>query len=257
MDGFTEDEIAQLGRFPADGVLEELDLSNTSLFDEDLAALARLRVLRRLRVLAVGDNLFGPEGVRHLAASPHLERLRELDLTASGPEGIGPEAVTALASGTSLRELSALSLHAQNVGGEGLELLAGWEGLRGIVRLDIGLNFGRSLAEWLRDPAGLMRLIESPHWQAMRELNIRSTIHGLEALEAFVAAKNVASLRVLRLGEFYDDAAGVQQDDAAKVVAKAPNLEGLTELHFEKAGLTAKGQRALEQRFGERLVLVG
>jgi hypothetical protein len=62
---------------------------------------------------------------------------------------------------------------------------------------------------------------------------------------------------VLRLGNFGEERTGDRQDEAARIVARAPALEGLTELHFAAAGLTAKGRRSLEERFGERLVLVG
>jgi hypothetical protein len=120
------------------------------------------------------------------------------------------------------------------------------------VCLNLGSNFAHEAAQRERDPAGVRELVESPHWKTLRELDLSAgTVSDLATLEMFLAAPNVATLRVLHLGEVDD-----QQDEAAQLVARSPRLEGLIELYLEGPGLSAAGRGLLRERFGEGLSVV-
>ena len=113
----------------------------------------------------------------------------------------------------------------------------------------------QSVDEWDRDPVGLKALVESPYWKDLRELNIAGgTIHTLPALEMFLALPKIASLRILRLGEFSEDRRE-GQDEAARLLAAAPVLDGLIELSLGKSVLSEQAQRLLQDRFGDQLIL--
>jgi uncharacterized protein (TIGR02996 family) len=249
---FPREGLALLSRLPSRACLEELDLSDNDLNDEDVEVLARCPTLARLRVLNLGYNDFGAEGVYHLAASPHVAGLRELILDGGEYRNHGVEGIVELVSSSYLTGLTALSLYNNHIGSEGLTQLARWPGLEGLVRLNLGYYFRHDAAERDPDPAGMRELVESPQWKVLRELDVSNgTLGDLATLEMFLAAANVATLRVLHLGGFGD-----QEDEAARLVARAPVLDGLIELHFDRHGLTLAGRHLLHERFGERLLIV-
>jgi uncharacterized protein (TIGR02996 family) len=252
-----EDLLASLAHVPPSACLEELDLSDNSLVNEDLEMLARCPTLARLRVLSLADNNYGPAGLRRLMASPHLKNLRELDLGGEALEEVSVEGVAALAASPSLANLTALSLRGHHIGGEGMSRLAAWPGLQRLVCLNLRHNFGLGPAAWRRDRAGLRDLVESPYWNDLRELDVSGgTLGELEALEMFLAAPKIASLRVLTLGDLDLNWRGDIHDEAARLLARAATLDGLIELRFPGPGLSEPRRRLLRDRFAERLVLV-
>ncbi len=207
-------------------------------------------------MLGLADNNFGPAGVAHLAQSRHLVGLRELDLASVNYGRFRADAVEALVSSPYLTALTALNLSGHRIGGQGMSLLARWPGLAGLRRLNLAYNYSAEAAQAHRQQAGLRELVESPHWGSLRELDLSGgTVDDLATLEMLLAAANVASLRILRLGQFSQFRRD-GQDEAAQRVARAASLAGLIELHFAGRLLSEPARRLLRDRFGERLVLV-
>jgi uncharacterized protein (TIGR02996 family) len=255
-DEFARADIAQLARLPSGACLEELDLSCSNLTNGDIEALTRCPTVARLRSLKLMSNQFDATGIHHLATCPHLKGLCELDLHGEfwPVDGEGLQALVSSPYLTSLRELS---LSYRLPSGDGMGLLAHWQGLASLVRLDLRGNSLGAVDEGESDRLGLRELVESPYWKDLRELDLSDrTMDDLETLEMFLALPKITSLRVLRLGEF-GDRRGNQQDEAARLVARAPLLDGLNELYIDGYSLTDRGRNALRERFGERLVASG
>jgi uncharacterized protein (TIGR02996 family) len=181
-------DLVILDALPAGTLLEELDLAENDLGDLDLEGLSRCRGMAQLRVLGLGDNSYGLIGLRCLAESPDLVELRELDLQSASEQGHPqPEATLALTSSPHLTGLRALSLAHHRLGGAGLRCLTRWPGLERLVRLNLSHNSGRASESPAQDAIGLGELLESPHWNELRELDVSgATIPDLRSLDSFV-----------------------------------------------------------------------
>lgn len=165
------------------GELESLDLSETSVSDEDLRSLAGLAKLRELRLW---DTRIDGSGLAYLAGLEHLERLELADTKVTDATlrhlskvkslrhlvliraPIGDSGLAHLAD---LRGLQSLKLGGTIVTDEGLHLIRGLEELRGLT-LD-GTNVR---------PVGLKELAELPRfaWAASATATAEEFVRRIE-----------------------------------------------------------------------------
>src|SRR5262249_49186872 len=150
-----------------------------------------------------------------------------------------------------------LSLREQHGGGGGKALLAGWPGLSGLTRLaNSGDARGGGHGHEGAHAEGLGRGCRSPPLGPAAQLDTRGTRHSRGALEAFLDAPNLSSLRVLNLDMvFYHGPEEPCQNEAARLLTRCSHFSDELELHFNEGHLSNAARRLLRDRFGDRLFL--
>jgi uncharacterized protein (TIGR02996 family) len=114
--------------------LAALHLTDASLGDAGVTALAACEHLQNLRTLRLGRNSIGDDGVEALADSPWLSRLETLVMFGNL---FGDAGATALATSRALTGLRHLDLSYNSIGEAGAEALAHAPGLPKLERLDL------------------------------------------------------------------------------------------------------------------------
>ncbi len=231
--------------------LRELTLTGRP-WDREIGRLAKSPQLVTVRAL----NLLGlsADDLGRLAASPHLSGLRVLRLQSNG---LGNTGVRALTGAPALRGLEVLDLSGPGyyesyyddpiITADGMEALAGWDGLAGLRSLTLdGSHIRRT---------GLRALLRSPKAGALRELSLRKgRLDGL-AVEEFRSAGPGLRLESLDLGENDLKKAGVEH------LASAACLGGLKALRLDRCEVPMTGARVLAKKAafldGLRLLEVG
>lgn len=240
---------------PAAAHLRELNLGGSAcVVGGAWGELADAPNLAGLEYLRIDDCHLRREGLRLLVASPHLKGLRRLSFEADPDRGaVGPEGIGLLCSPGAFPRLEELNIRGQGGGAAGLRLLAGWPGLARLTRLDIAHFWNERDTE--QDMAdGYAEFTRSPHWGAMRELNLEGG--NLTHLEAVLGGPNLRTLRIITFAfDFIDQDERPLQDEAAALLARCPHLSEGVEAHISRAGLSSRGLRLLRERFGDGLVL--
>jgi hypothetical protein len=170
-------------------------------------------------------------------------------------------AAVALAGTDRLTQLQWLRLRGQEIGAEGVTALAGWPCLKGLVRLDLAGACNPEVNENVEYAAALGSLARSPHWGPLRELNLDDgAVPSLEALEALLAAPNLATLRVLTFRrEWVWAEHGAErgvEDDAARMLLRCRHLAEDVIVQLPEQNLSAGTRRRLQKRFGDGLTLL-
>jgi uncharacterized protein (TIGR02996 family) len=207
-----------------------------------LAGCAHLGGLRRLNLSSYyynerEGNDIRDEGVAALAASRHLG-LRRLNLY---DNGITAHGARALAVATSMSRLINLDLHQNRIGTEGVRALVASTHLSALRRLD--------LSDCGLDDDALEVLAASPLLRQLRVLELSFQPFSAAAVRKLVSAPAVRGLRKLCLAVCHLD------DEAANVLAAAPHLQGLARLFLVSNKFGPVAQRALRDRFGDRVDL--
>jgi uncharacterized protein (TIGR02996 family) len=231
--------------------LRELTLTGRP-WDREIGRLANSPQLSTVRAL----NLLGlsADDLSRLAASPHLAGLRVLRLHSNG---LGNTGVRALTGAAALRGLEVLDLSGPGyyesyyddpiITADGMEALAGWDGLAGLRRLTLDGSHVRK--------TGLRALLRSPKVGALRELSLRKGRLDGQAVEEFRSAGPGLRLESLDLGENDLKKAGVEQ------IASAACLRELKSLRLDRCEAPMTGARALAKKAafldGLRLLEVG
>ena len=262
---------SSLARSPLLGRLRRLELT------ADLDAvrlLAREPSARGLASLNLTGNGLPNEAVRVLAESPHFAGLTELQL---GGNAIDDTGIAELAGSRHLTRLTSLDLRANQFGPAGLEALAASPNFAGLVSLDLGgvhspgepspiPVFGEAVATLAASPhlgrlrslrllgraigdAGLAALARSPQLSALEDLDVSQNQIGNAGVIALASAPESARLRRLNLLFNPIGEAG------CSALARSPNLDNLRRLHVELAGVSEAGERALRERFGDRVTI--
>jgi uncharacterized protein (TIGR02996 family) len=148
--------LAGLGR----ETIRVLGLGSNSFGDEGLAVLAASQKLRDLRALNLSDGRFGVEGLRSLFASAQMPRLVWLDLARCG---IDAEAMAELVRHPAQLKPLHLDLGDNDLGDDGVAALAGWDALEDVTSL--------SLVEVGMGDRGARALAASPHLDLLLSLD--------------------------------------------------------------------------------------
>jgi uncharacterized protein (TIGR02996 family) len=149
------------------------------------AALARFT---SLRVLTLGLNPLGGEGVGALAGSPHLTSLAWLDLDQTRP---GRDGIAALASSPHLRNLRRLSLEANGLDDEAVELLLTSPHLHRLTHLDL---YNNRITD-----RGVALLAGSSRLGSLRELSLGFNPISAQGAAVLAGAAWLKQLSYLRL----------------------------------------------------------
>ncbi len=216
-----DDAFISLVTCPHFAWLEYLNYGTNNAADEGTEALAGSPVMKRLRSLCLCGNYVGREGWAALGKSRTLESLRHLDL--SWPmceEKPGDEGLAALLKGPLGRRLSYLKIDSAGITDDGIRRLGRTKGVAGLRSLIVG---GGEYTGGERHPvltaASVPALGGSPHLKGLRRLSLPMVPAG---------------------------------DEEAAMLAAMPNL---TELAIDGEGMTAAGNRLLQERFGDGLTL--
>lgn len=249
-----------LAAAPAASHLRELDLSKSMcVVGEAWAVLAESPVLDGLQALRLDKCHLEMDGLRALVRSPHLAKLQRLSLEGEGDRYfLGTEGIALICSSHAWPQLRELNVCGQAGGAAGLHALAAWPGLARLTRLDISyfgsLTGDDTLAE---EMAAWTTFARSPSWGPLRELNLEGGV--LEHLEAILDSRNLATLRVLAFEcpfrRWDSPEEHFMQDEAAALLARCPHFADDLELQITSEGLSKKGQRLLQDRFGDGLIL--
>jgi uncharacterized protein (TIGR02996 family) len=231
--------------------LRELTLTGRP-WDKEIARLAKSPQLSTVRTL----NLLGlsADDLRRLLASPHLAGLRVLRLQSNG---LGNTGVRALTQSAALGALEELDLSGPGyyesyyddpiITADGMEALAGWDGLAGLRRLTLDGSHIRR--------AGLRALLRSAKVGALRKLSLRQGRLDGRAMEEFRSAGPGLRLESLDLGENALKKAGVEH------LSSAPCLGELKVLRLDRCEAPVTGARLLAEKAafldGLRLLEVG
>ncbi|MFH1621032.1 MAG: hypothetical protein ABIB04_03030 [Patescibacteria group bacterium] len=165
-----------------------LDFLGSSLYVDDIHALADSPILRQLTCLDLGGVHMGSKGARALADSPNLRQLTSLDLANNS---LGPKGARALADSPYLRRLASLNLYGNVIGPEGTRVLVNSPNLLQLTNLDLSSNnIG---------PKGAQALANSPNLRQLTSLNLDSNDVGLEGVRALAASPNLRQLTHLGL----------------------------------------------------------
>jgi uncharacterized protein (TIGR02996 family) len=211
--------------------LRELTLTGRP-FGSETARLADSPQLATLRVLkALGLDA---QDLGRLAASPHLAQLRTLCLTSNG---VGTAGVRSLTQAATLKNLETLDLTGPGyyesyydnplIDLAGMEALADWKGLSSVRSLSLSGSDVR--------PAGLRRLLQSPHAAGLTSLSLRSGRLGGDAMAEFADANQQLQLQTLDLGE------NVLKDSGAEHLAAAKCLSELKILRLDRCEIPERG----------------
>ncbi len=198
--------------------------------------LAECANLSGLRSLHLGNNLLRDTGARALAASAHLARLTALRL---GGNGIGGPGVRALVSAPALAGLLELDLSGNYVGPTGVEALAGGTEVRRLRRLD--------LSDAHLDAECGRRLAAARCLARLRVLRLGNNSRlGDEGVKALAGSASLARLRELSLDSCGLDAVGVQ------ALVESPHLNRVARLELRNTYIRQRDKDRLELRFGPR-----
>jgi uncharacterized protein (TIGR02996 family) len=146
-------DVARLAALPGLSRLRVLDLNNHYVGPQGVAALAKSAHLRRLVRLTLAFNNLGDDGVKALLQAAWLPDLRELDL---GANGITDAGVQTLTNCPSLARLRVLRLYGnRQVTAAGTAALAGSPHLSRLLRLELsGRGIDRAGRDRLRERFG-------------------------------------------------------------------------------------------------------
>jgi Ran GTPase-activating protein (RanGAP) involved in mRNA processing and transport len=207
------DQLAAICKSPKMATVERLNVSNNILRDEGLAHLGHTDVFSALRVLEASYTRATLAGIRAIANAKHL-RPRALDL---GTDKLGREFGEVLAKGSALDQLRGLSVYRQRLGGGGLAAIARSKRFE--------LRTLRVMENRLGDKA-VAALAAAPTMRRLRELRFHYDRIGGEALKAIAASPQLAALRRLQMSQCKIDAAGI------RALTRSTTLTGLVELNL-------------------------
>jgi hypothetical protein len=213
--------------------------------------------LSRLSALSVKDQHTGEPLARAVARSEHLAGLKRLYLTKNR---LGDGAAEQLALSPHLTNLEVLDLGGNEIGEAGTRALAASPHLARLRRLELGGN--------RIGPAGAEAIACSERLGALRALGLASNEVGLPRLQALAGVQELLRVPVLDLAVNGLNASGLQAilarprgavrleeldltgnvalgDDGARVLAKSPQLAGLTVLRLVGCNIGDEGARAL------------
>jgi hypothetical protein len=212
-----------------------------------------------------------------IVTSPHLARLEFFNF---GSNNATDDGVEALASSRTMSRLRSLSLSSNDVTADGLRILARSNSLTSLQHLDLS----SCCVDDSPDDSALAVLLESPLFGQLTYLNIRSNRVSDEGVACLARTPAANRLRTLVIGgqgfrqtQPALTAASVRSlgtsphltglrslalrqvpldDELACILAHSSKLHGLRELIGQRGpGLTAKGDEALHQRFGNQVLL--
>lgn len=216
--------------------LTRLRLFRCRLLHSGAQVLAHTRGLTKLRVLDLGSNDIGNDGLVALARRVGLPALRELYVAYNG---ISEDGVRALLDANSSAGLTGLGLSGifwgRNVAPT-IQALANRPTLANLETL--------SLQAVPLGPAGAASLAESPYLSRLRRLLAPACRIGPDGARALAAGAILSSVEELDLStNDFTDAGAV-------ALSRSPYLTRLRELTVTSNRLTSAGRDALRQRFG-------
>ncbi len=186
--GTPRGDLGPLTTCPRPASLTRLDFMGNFLSPRGVAALVASPLLAKLTDLDLSINDVKPEAMRALAASPHLANLTSLHLYASRPGDEGARALVGSPYLTRLTHLD-LSMNGMAFTVAGVETLAAWPRLAGILRLELNV-----------DAAGAAALARSPHVAGLRYLDLSPGLARDEGAAALAGSPHLNDLRELRMG---------------------------------------------------------
>jgi uncharacterized protein (TIGR02996 family) len=220
---------------PAFPRLIALNLSDTELRADGVAALVRSKAFPHLLDLNLARNAFGAAGVEALARAKQW-KLAALDLRACGLRTAG---VAALAGWKGLSTVRVLDVAANAAGAKGIAALARSPHAAALRHLDLGYNhFGQS---------GLLALAEAAPLRNVTKLDICADLPesawpaSAAALQPFFERLEMSNLRHLMLNRHRFTVAAV------RALAACPGLARLQVLHAAGCNLTDAGLKALAE----------
>jgi uncharacterized protein (TIGR02996 family) len=197
-----------------------------------LADALRSPDLARLRGLSL-ETMLDRDSIGALAGSPHAGNLRVLEMM---PPGLHEGDAAPLFHSDRLGALHTLALHGYG---------AGQERITGLFRALAGSPLARRLGRLRVLPdavnlPGLRAVIDGPHWDNLRTLEVFGWAPNLQGLADELAASDLlARLHHLSLAR-----TGVDDRRAARLAA-SPRAAGLRVLDLRCNGITDAGARAL------------
>lgn len=195
---------------PLLSTLRELNVSACALSPFGFSELMQCQYLENLRVLRAPSNLIGNGGIIALCENHTLSSLEELDLSETLEYGHYQEDATVDASA--------------------MEVLAQWEGLKGIHVLNLS---GHAIGA-----DGLYALLDSQYVTALKSLTLRNCeFTGLD-LEAFIDAQESLRLDVLDLGDNLLPGDGIENLSDSSCVSELAVL-ALDRCELQRASLRA------------------
>lgn len=172
-----QSELARLVQYPLPAQITSLDLTSNRLTAEHMAILGAAPWWSQIRELSLQFNQLGDAGTRRLAQFA-FGRLRVLQL---GANRIGPEGVRAIARSATLADLTQLGLNVNQAGDLGVRFLAREAVLSKLAVLDLSAN---AIGE-----EGAVELARSTRLPALRQLSLRGNRIPESAAEALNQAQ--------------------------------------------------------------------
>ena len=262
----TTAAIESLAKSPGLQQLEELYLGGNKLEDAALSLLAGCSNLRNVRRLNLSELRVTADGVNALVQAAFFPTLEVLDLSSSRLEDPAKIAPFRLVSNSRLRELD---VGASVQGDAMLTLLSEVPWLASIT----------SLTVCLCDPLttdGIRRFVQSPYLGELAKIDLSYGRPGLEGVQLLAACQRLANLRELQLSDCNLSAECVRSlvespfadsleelnlnrnpfgDAGALVLANSNRLRHLKFLFVTGDELSEESQQALQQRFGDVLLM--
>ena len=240
--------------------LTRLQIGNTDLGPDEVAALVAAPATAGLRDVEFSYNRFGPDAAGSIAAAPGLARLRRLSMWGCH---IGDVGLTALAGSPHLRSLEYLGLHDNEIGragaaalgrspvagplrtlelsdnpiGDGMIALVSGGQLASLERLNLSAGYrgGSDLTT-----AGVEALARSPVLASLRDLNFYGHEgFGPAAGEALAGSPAVARLERLDLGRCNLGPPG------GAAIARSPHFARLRYLRLSRNRIGSAGGLAI------------
>ena len=244
-DGISAEGLEALAHSPLFPRLTSLDLRSNAMPPALLAdALGAVRLPGALAHLSLASNRITSADADHLFALPALRGLQHLDLS-DNPK-LGVAGAEALAKSGLTRGLATLDLECTHPGLPGMRALIETGALTGIRSLSLANNrLGPNAVKLLRQAEGI---------SSLRVLNLSENPIGDAGAAVLADTPGLVNLVDLNL------ATTGLTDRGAMALAESPYLDGLLRLDLATTALEGSrigmlGQRALVNRFGNRVVL--
>jgi hypothetical protein len=206
-------------------------------------ALAQGSSLKRLRTLKLVESGITGAGVSSLIASPQLPNLTvlKLDWCKSRSWNLN-EQLLAGAEGSSLRSLEIDLMHGGSLTAAATRALAGCPALRGLRSLRLSTS--------KLDDSALEALIRQATYTRLAMLDLSANKIGDPGATALAQWPSLRGVRCLDLAQ------NAVRDQGALALSESPYLEEVQVLRLSRAKLSQASREALQQRFGDAVVLL-
>ncbi len=201
--------------------------------------MSRSRRLGNLTTLYLRDfqssSLDSESVIEPLIEAPILRNLSALNSVITS---LGDEGAQAISSAEALSRLTQLRLSSCKLGNHGVEMLARSSILADLSTLHL-MDFGIG-------SIGLRAIANSAILSNLTHLGFNGLGLDLDAIEDLIHSPIATGLENLNLGWNFDGRPGIG-DQAARIIARSKNLDGLRCLDLSYNGISSEGAKALSE----------